>query len=518
MATSIPVLPKGYQLDGDGPTPPAGYTIDGNSSPSPTATSPTYGSSIGNILGNVVQHAKNAVTGPINAFTQPADPNNAQEVNASAPWSQGGAGKLGLGLYRMTAEPTVNAAQQAVQQYKAGDKVGALNSAEDAIPIAGPWARSVENDVRDKGAIAGMAGMATDLIAPGVAAKGAGMAMRGAGYAGRFASTTPAARQLLATRALTTGTPGELLQSALKPGVKYGADVGMKVQSAIPDVLQANPKLRGVSGFAKAADTARDMQGQKYNNLIAPYRPAPGGVGPIRPGSIYGAPVAEAQMRSIPAINMAENANTGIVMKTGKAAETYDRDIPVAEADDIRQDANAKLNAFYSRTGGDQNAALSNPETARIKAIGDTMRQSLYSKLESDNGLAPDSVAQMQQRYGTLAETSDIANKREPVFARHDPVSLSQRIATGHGNPVGMAANFLVQKALKGATDSDALVNSAIDRYQNPTGTPLPAGSSLYSRAIHAGSVKVSNAGQVIAKQPFWKTTGRLSLYQPHNQ
>jgi hypothetical protein len=38
--------------------------------------------------------------------------------------------------------------------------------------------------------------------------------------------------------------------------------------------------------------------------------------------------------------------------------------------DDVRQDANAKLNAFYGKAAGDRNAALSNPETARVKAVG----------------------------------------------------------------------------------------------------------------------------------------------------
>ena len=497
--------------------------------PSAPPAAAHLGSSLGDTLSTIGNHLAGIVTGPIKAFTQPADPNNPQEVNASAPWSQGGAGKLGLGLYRMTAEPTVNALETAKQQYKAGNiglnnkptydadgnyQSTAASSALDALPVVGPLARSVSNDVEKKGAIAGTAGFATDLLAPGVLAKGAGAVLRGVGTAGEFATTTPAARTLAATRMLTNGNPGELLQSALKPGVKYGADAGAKLQEALPHVLAADPSLQGVSGFARAADAAKDAAAQPYANIMARYRPLSG---PVKPGSINGAPVAQAQMGSIPAINLAENPVTGIVNKTGDLAQTYNRNIPFGEADDLRQDANAKLNAFYNKQGGDMNAALSNPETARVKSIGDAIRDSLYPQLESASGLSPGTIPALQQKYGLLSETSDIANKREPVFARHDPISLPQAIVAGHGNPLGMATNFLVQKALRGATDSDALVNSAVDRFQNPKATPLPAGSGMVNQLGNAAASTVGNAGNRLRGISMLRLSGAASPFTNRN-
>jgi hypothetical protein len=306
-----------------------------------------------------------------------------------------------------------------------------------------------------------------------------------------------------------------LLQSALKPSVKYGAGVANTLQSSLPDVLAADPTMQGVSGFAKAADTAKDAAYQPYNNLLAPYRPAPGGIGPVRPGAINGAPIADAQNASIPAINRFEsakqvgpssdwtatrpNTTSGIVQSTEEKADLYRRPIPVAP-DAIREDANAKLNAFYSKTGGDQNAALSNPETARIKAIGDTTRQQLYPMLESNAGLHPGTVAGMQQKFGTLSDVSDIANRREPVFARHDPVSLSQQIVLGHGGPITRLTNLATQKLFRNVTDSDALVNSAIDRFQNPMETPLPARPGVIPQVTSTVGSLLYGTGEGVGK------------------
>jgi hypothetical protein len=360
-----------------------------------------------------------------------------------------------------------------------------------AVPVIGPALAQAQAQ-HDAGNNLGMAGTLAGTIAgfaaPQAAGKVLGTAGRGVGAGLRVASADAPSLSLAATRALTTGTPGELLQSALKPGVKYGAGVGDSLEKALPDVLAANPSLNGVSGFASAADAAKDASFEPYNNLIAPYRPLKSGVeGPVRPSRIDGTPIADAQLKSIPTMDLIEKPGTktfpdangvvggGILNDTAAKAAPYRAGFDVPTLDAVRGDANAKLNAFYNKAGGDQAAALSNPETARVKAVGDTTRKILYPELESGAGLPSGAVADMQGKYGLLSDVSDIANKREPVFARHDPVTLSQKIVSGHGNPLSMAWNYAVQKGLGNLTDSDALVNSAIDRFENPEGTPLVA-------------------------------------------
>lgn len=517
----------------DGPWAKYGASSQPAAAPTPMLQKAFGANPISDTLSTVGSHLANMVTGPYHAFTDA--PQNATEQRIkNLPGNSGIMGNIDLGAARVFAEPTAKAIKQVGTQAKAGNyglgvkdttydgqgnyQPTAMSSAMDAVPVAGPWARSIENDAHQKGAVPALAGLATDALAPVGAGKLLGKGLGAAGFATKAASSTPESLSLAGTRVLAKGSPGELLQSALKPGIKYGAGVSQTLEHALPDVVAADPGVKGVSGFAKAADAAKDTQYGKYNDLIAPYRSLKyGEQGPVRPGAIHGGPIADAQVASIPAMDLLEDVPTssgkmrtfnvpdpeggslkmgayeeprgGIANRTKDIASRYDKSIDIPKADAIREDANAKLNAFYNKSGGDQAAALSSPETARVKAVGDTTRSLLYPKLEADAGLAPDSVANMQARYGSLVDTADIANKREPVFARHDPVTLSQKVAVGHGGPIATAFNWAKEKGLQHLTNSDALVNSAIDRYKNPVATPLVPRDGLIPRAF-------SNVGQ----------------------
>lgn len=409
-----------------------------------------------------------------------------------------------------------------------------------AVPVLGPalaQAQAQHDAGNNAGMLGTLGGTVAGFVGPEVAAKGLGMAAKGAGGALKLASADVPSLTLKATRALTNGTPGELLESALKPGVKYGANADQMLGQSLPHVIAADPSLNGVSGFASAADTARDTSFQPYNNLISPYKrpvglsevtpeglpanlaePVAGAEGPYRPSAINGNLIANDSMRSIPTMSMIENPATktasrmktfdipageggtmrmgaqlggeskgGIVNDTKAVSDNYRKDYSIPAIDDVRENANATLNAFYGKAKGDKAAALSNPETARVKAVGDATRKLLYPQLEQDAGLPSGSVADMQNKYGMLADVSDIANKREPVYSRHDPVSLGQKIAMSAGtNPLTTASKFMTQKMLDKVTNSDALVNSAVDQYKNPLGTPLVSRPNLLPRAATA--------------------------------
>jgi hypothetical protein len=512
--------------------------------------------------GTVVgQHLKNFATGVASTITAP--PNGTEEKVASY------LGPGALQMDRAFVQPTVSALREAGTQYKAGNIAGepygsdnkykpsVASSLMDAVPVAGPWARSIENDAQTYGAVPSLLGLGTDMLAPKVAGSVGASAIRGGAQVARLASANLPSQSLWATRLLTNGTPGELLQSALKPGVKYGAGAGDMLQQSLPDVLAQDPKLQGVSGFAKASDAARDASFHPYNDLIAPYRaPVPfddalgkvlPGVaqGPVRPSLINGNPIADAQMSSVPTMDRIEqparlvpgnpgrmktvtvpagegtklsmggfvgstsdSIEGGIMNRTANVADNYRKDMSVPVLDAVRGDANGKLNAFYGKAHGDRAAALSNPETARVKAVGDSTRGVLYPQLESDAALAPGSVDAMQAKYGLLSDTSDIANKREPVFARHDPVTLSQKIVAGHGNPLSMAWNYAIQKGLTKLTNSDALVNSAVDRFQNPTETPLNPRPGLFAQSA-------MSTGNALRKLPTPKLGYNPLFYAP---
>lgn len=488
--------------------------------------------SIPDTISNVGTHLKNVIAAPYHAFTDaPRNPEEAKEMGTT-PDSGVTArtlGHIGLGAARMFVNPTRDAIAAIPTSQNATD---VMNHVTDAIPIAGPWARSIENDAHMKGIIPALAGAATDYYAPQVIGPALAAGARGVGEALQFGVADPASRNLALTRMLTIGNPGELLQSALKPGVKYGAGVAQQLEQAIPAVTAANPNLQGVSGFAQAADAAREAAFQPYNNLLAPYRiPAPSdpltgealpgvAAGPFRPSAISGAPIADAQVASVPFMDTVDNPGTptwnswrgafdtkgGTMGRVSDTADNYRRDFSAPQLDALRSDANAKLNAFYNKQGGDQAAALSNPETARIKAVGDATRGQLYPFLEQNAGLQPGSIADMQQNYGNLVDVSDIANKREPIFARHDPVTLSQKIVSGHGNPASMAWNYFVQNKLGQLTDSDALVNSAIDRFNNPLDTPLIAKPGLAPKVVSAagGALRAVPKRVPLLANPFF--------------
>lgn len=380
--------------------------------------------------------------------------------------------------------------------------------------------------------------------------KGVSFTLDKAGRLLEFTGATTKAQKLMASRAIVDGMPGELLQRALKPSVTHGADASTMLQETLPAVTSASPNIDSVAQFAKATDAAKEAQAAQYNARIAPYQDLPAGAqGPTpRPSAINGGPIADAQMSSIPTMDILERPPTfkggppavsfptptgqfgktithsvsspgsmsgGIVNDTARIADNYRQPLDVPTLDAVRMDANAKLNAFYNKTGGDQAAALSNPETARVKAVGDTTRQLLYEKLAKDAGITPGDIAAEQQLYGKLSEVSDIANKRDAVFSRHDPISLAEKVATGHGGPISRATNFVAQKVLRSVTDSDALVGSAVDRFTNPDETPASPAPGVKGVISNTGTA-LRDAGKVIApsNSAAWVTTGAAKLLQ----
>ena len=309
-------------------------------------------------------------------------------------------------------------------------------SAAMAAPVAGAIKR-----IGAGGAITGAAGMVPDVIARPINAIPA--------LPGTVLGKIPTADsiKLAGSRILAPGTVGETLVRATKPSVVNGpaGDVASSLQAALPKAIAQNPSIQGVSDLGKAFDAAANAQAQQYGNVVAPYR-KPLGEGPYRPSAIDGSSIANAQMQSIPAMNAFEDVPTqdgagGIANRTAAKADLYRSPISVPTLDGIRVDANQKLNAFYNKQGGDEAAALSNPETARVKAVGDSVRQSLYPVLDANAGLEPGTVANMQNTYGQLTDAGNIANKRSLVFGRQDPVSLAEKMAVGHGGPIATAFN-----------------------------------------------------------------------------
>lgn len=133
-------------------------------------------------------HLKNLVAGPYHAFTDaPTDEEETQEAVTGGV----GANPISRGLHRMLISPTETGLQTFNAQRKAGntsvtapeyDANGnytptAVSGLMDAIPLAGPWARSIDNDAHKKGALAALAGLGTDVAGPKIIGKGLSAAL-----------------------------------------------------------------------------------------------------------------------------------------------------------------------------------------------------------------------------------------------------------------------------------------------------------------------------------------------------
>jgi hypothetical protein len=502
-------LPEGQDLPGFPSAPAVNMTPSalGQDATPGTAGQRLFGDKpISNTVSEVYKHAKNIVAAPYHAVADAPQGNDEDAVSA-------GQGPLGLGAYRAFIKPTLASGSQVAPLAKSGDYAGAANAAMDAIPIAGPWARGIENEAQSHGAIPSLLGLATDFAAPKVAGKLFGGTANNVGKGMQAIGSTPEAVKVAATRGLVTGSPGEMLNRSLKPPVTM-PDFEQSIEASLPMIAKQGPK--GVSGFAEAANKAKAAEQGWYQGLKAPFAADP----------IDTTPAVQRQIGSIPATNLFETPE--IVGRTTKRASPYDMTpqtqtvtSPLLDqfgkpikstvtttptkptldtVDDIRQDTNAKLRAFYDQTSGDRNAALSNPETARTKAVNDATRDLVYNHLSQSSGVPVDKIAENQNLYGHLSDVAQVAGKRATVAGRANPLSLQESLQL-HGNPLSQAYNFGTSRLFKNLTDSDAVTNAAVDRYLHPDDISLPPRPTLFGKTASAAGSGVRAASKL---NPFF--------------
>lgn len=403
-----------------------------------------------------------------------------------------------------------------------------------AIPLFGPAAQALGKNMA-AGDYAGAAARAasssaTGVVLPKIAAGALGTAIKTGGRISQFASASPASQTLAATRAIVPGTPAELLTRALKPSVAY-PDFEEQATNALPEIIKENPSS-GVQGLADAAKSAKGKVNAQYQAWSKPNADT----------LIDTTPLVGKQVASIPATNLFETP--GIVGATERMASAYDMspktvtttspildefgkpitttktvtpEMPTLETvDAIRKDTNSKLKSFYGKEGGDRNAALSNPNTARVAAVNNGTRDLVYKALSDKTGIPEDEIRANQNLYGSLSDVADVAGKRATVYGRQNPLSLSETLAASPGHPVSGAIDFIGQRLLKNATGSDALVNSAIDRAKNPGGTVFQARPGMLSEVINKSGKAAEKAGGAIKRasgKSNLKATVAAALY-----
>lgn len=379
----------------------------------------------------------------------------------------------GQGLYQMKQPGVLN---------KVG---GATNLVLSGVPVVGPAIANAGQQLFKNGDIAGGLGSTAALVSQ-LASAHPTTASAIADMPGRAASSVPkiadsvmhpidAAKNSVVPVAdkLALGkNPAEILTRATKPTVGL-PEYEASLNRAIPDLAKANP--RSLDQLASAADSIRDNNWMKYTDMKSQFA-KPEGAGPYNPARVDANPVADAQVASIPATDLFEKPNQqsfiqrgsrmttqgdpGILEKTKSVADLYRTDMPVEQADSIVRDTNGKLRNFYNKAGGDQAAALTNPETARTFAVNNTLRSQLYDTIQNGTGVDPQPL---MQKYGDAVDIGDTAGRRNTVFSRQQPNPLATQInyVNAGVNPVKWA----MSKMFSHYNDSNVMVGKAFDIY-----------------------------------------------------
>lgn len=276
------------------------------------------------------------------------------------------------------------------------------------------------------------------------------------------------------------GSPSELLTRATKPTVGL-PDYAASLERQIPEIhrfgqAQGKP-ISNLTDLTGAADAVREQAHADYRGLVNRV---------TKPVDVSRA--ATGQMNTIPALNLFEDP--GIIGKTGEKANLYNTSIPAQQAEDIHVDTNAKLRGFYNKAAGDKHAALSNPETARIHAVNEGVKNSLYDSIQNTTNVDP---RPLQQQYGDLTDIADTAGRRDTVFSRQQPIPLHQQISVAQSLGEGKPIQAGIAQLFKHVNDSNWLTKEAFDRY-SVSQKPKTNGKFGYGSLAAAFAARQSNS------------------------
>jgi hypothetical protein len=410
----------------------------------------------------------------------------AAKVSSGIPTTLPQAGNAYLGAMDLATGGGITAlrrGKQYGQQTAAGNPPPAVQIVGDARDDI---ARTVGLDpdaIREAARNRDIPSLLSETIPPVLAVKGMASAATmpaeaGMEIPGVKIPTSTGLRRVVDRAVLGSETPAQILTRALKPPVTYPefeAVVAQRLPEIVGQINKTGP-VTGVKGFAKAVDELAGQKNLQYQNLKTP----------VLGQSLDTSSVADAQVASIPATNLFETpgikGSTAAVanryrpvtttMSSGKLLDQFERPIrePITttneplnlgRADDIRVDTNAKLKAFYDKSGGDQFAALSDPRTARIKAVNDTIRDSVYNKIQDTTGIDPRPI---QNAYGDFTDLGTVAGKRGTVYSRQQPIPLQEQISAADALARGNPMKFALAKLFSRYGNSDALTRIALDR------------------------------------------------------
>lgn len=490
--------------------------------------SPSWMSLIGTTAGEV---AKNVVVAPAAALWDAAKNAYEQEGTGNAAMRSGdylGAAKayaLENPVTRMInqggVQPAISEAGKAVQNVQQGRIPEAIaHTAAAALPVVGPFAAQAGEKIGtgDPTTMAEGVGDAITLLAGD---KIAGGTLKAAG------KTAEAVGKFIPRD--TEAASATLMARAARPGANNPGFME-KIPRAMADLKAVEQRtgkpIEDLAGALDAIKTAKKANRQQFDQLKDP-QAAAGAV-------IDGNPIADAIEKSIP--KRTELQNPAEAARVRKVAESYRRNIPITEADQLLQEVNADLDSYYQKNPAAKRAqATSNPDTAATAAEATALRTQFYDKLDNPGGGA--AAQELQRRYGSLAELERNLLKRKNATMVSGPDQLVESVGKFAaardivragakligGNLPGAALDVAtaiserqVGKYIAEQRTTDALIKRAMAAHKTlPTPIQMPAAAlirgALPAPAIQMPGVAVKEAPEPpMMRQGVWNPDQRL--------
>lgn len=406
--------------------------------------------------------------------------------------------------YKMLVRPSVSSILQARAQSAAGNRglntadpydaqgnyqPTGLSSLEDAIPIAGPWARSIENDAHKRGALSALTGMATDVglgeATGGVLRKIAGPPIvAGQNYtAPQLAAHTGILGRMnglgdnFIPQDAAASTGSVIRQAAAdNPAIATAATKGGSTTSniaAFQNILQkANSALEAphAATLAKFASTPADVSGVQA------------AVKSALPQSLAGvAPEDAAALQEM-------SQRLGTVKDLGGL-------------NDLRQWLNNEASAGYKQDG--VAAARGTATKAGIRSAADVARNAYYDQMQQASGV--DFQPIKSQQSALLSQMEGAAKLGQNLSAQQaiadEPKNLAARAAevvTGgralKAGPVAGAGQLIAEKVFgqKPLTQPNYLIRKFLSDLPDPTpaaAVPPPVGPIVPPAQLPSGPV-----------------------------
>ncbi len=295
--------------------------------------------------------------------------------------------------------------------------------------------------------------------------------------------------KLLGKAAPTLSEASTLLMKAIKPrAARLGAEAATK--TVIP-LVQAEAEQAGkqITSIKDLSETVGDIKKKVWSEYA-------GGIGKAQAqnATIDGNKVADAIMDSVSATM--ERENPAAVKQLSKIADRYRHPISIDEAEKLRVDTSAELDAYFGKYPAARSVDLrKNPDTRWQLAKGQAIRDGIddaLGKLTGTDG------AEIRKTYGALLEVQDAANRRINSTMTKEPVGfwrglgllkgamrVGSSVMSGDiGGAMGGMGDIIVGQHLQGLNNADKMVEKVFAKGR-PGNQGTPYLGALLARILN---------------------------------